>query len=230
MTPRTSIEDALRDTGEPGEGDDLRARPPRLPVSDVSYIVDDTRVGRVLLAVTAEGAMVASRFAPDTAAEDALLGRLAARVSPRVLRQPRPLDPARRQLQDYLAGDRQDFDLPLDLVLSTPFQQLMARRLLATAAYGQRTTYAALAAGMGRPSAVRAVGAALGANPLCLLVPCHRVVASDGALTGYAGGVAAKRYLLELESRPAGTAGQRPRVPIRLPAENAAAPPDDEVL
>lgn len=175
-------------------------RPPLLPVTDVSFVVEDTAVGRMLLARHESGALVASAYVPDVEAEDALLYRLARQVSPRVLRAPRALDEARRQLDAYLRGERRDFDLPTTLVLGTPFQRIVLGHLAEAVSYGHRTTYGALARVIERPSASRAVGAALGANPLCVVLPCHRVVAASGALTGYAGGLAAKRYLLALES------------------------------
>jgi methylated-DNA-[protein]-cysteine S-methyltransferase len=175
-------------------------RPPVLPASDVSYVVEDTAVGRLLLARTAAGDLVASAFLRPGATEELWLERLARAVSPRVLRQPAALDDARRELAAYLAGQRRDFDLRVDLALATPFQRLVLAGLRESVPYGRRTTYGALARRIGRPSASRAVGAALGANPLCVVLPCHRVVASSGALTGYAGGLAAKERLLELES------------------------------
>jgi methylated-DNA-[protein]-cysteine S-methyltransferase len=175
-------------------------RPPGLPVTDVSYVLQDTAIGRLLLASNATGALIASAFVSDADAEDAWLHRLAHQVSPRVLRQPRALDQARRELDAYLSGERRAFDLPTALVLATPFQRIVLGSLPHAVAYGQRTTYGALARQIERPSASRAVGAALGANPLCVVLPCHRVVASSGALTGYAGGLAAKKYLLALES------------------------------
>ena len=176
--------------------------PPDLPVTDVSYVLQDTPIGRLLLARNASGALIASAFVSDADAEDAWLHRLAQQVSPRVLRQPRALDQARRELDAYLSGERRTFDLPTSLVLATPFQRIVLGRLPDAVSYGQRTTYGALARQIERPRASRAVGAALGANPLCVVLPCHRVVASSGALTGYAGGLAAKKYLLALESRP----------------------------
>jgi len=180
--------------------------PPELPDSDVSYVVEDTAIGRMLLARKGSGAeagaLIASAFVADTDAEDAWLHRLARQVSPRVLRQPRALDQVRRELDAYLSGELKAFDLPTALVLATPFQRVVLRHLPDAVAYGHRTTYGALAREIERPSASRAVGAALGANPLCVVLPCHRVVASSGALTGYAGGLAAKEYLLALESRP----------------------------
>ena len=177
-------------------------RPPDLPITDVSYVVEDTAVGRMLLARHESGALIASVYIPDADAEDALLHRLARQVSPRVLRAPRALDEARRELDAYLRGQRRSFDLPTALVLATPFQRIVLGHLSEAVTYGHRTTYGALARGIRAPSASRAVGAALGANPLCIFLPCHRVVASSGALTGYAGGLPAKEYLLALETRP----------------------------
>jgi methylated-DNA-[protein]-cysteine S-methyltransferase len=166
----------------------------------VSYVVEDTAVGRMLLARNESGALIASAYVPDVDTEDAWLHRLARQVSPRVLRAPRALDEARRELDAYLRGERRGFDLPTTLVLATPFQRVVLAHLPGAVSYGHRTTYGAVARGIERPGASRAVGAALGANPLCVILPCHRVVASSGALTGYAGGLAAKEYLLALES------------------------------
>jgi methylated-DNA-[protein]-cysteine S-methyltransferase len=178
--------------------------PPTLPVSDVSYVLEDTVIGRMLLARNESGVLIASAFVRDHDAEDTVLQRLARQVSPRVLRQPHALDEARRELDAYLRGEVTAFGLPTDLVLATPFQRIVLRHLAGAVGYGDRTTYGALAREIERPAASRAVGAALGANPLCVVLPCHRVVASSGALTGYAGGLAAKQYLLALESPPQG--------------------------
>jgi methylated-DNA-[protein]-cysteine S-methyltransferase len=174
--------------------------PPVLPPSDVSYVVEDTPIGRMLLARNASGALVASAFVATAADEDRLLTRLSEQVSPRVLRQPGELDEARAQLEAFLGGRSRGFSLSIDLALASDFQRTVLPRLAATVGYGDRATYGKLAARVERPGAARAVGAALGANPLCVVLPCHRVVASSGALTGYAGGLAAKRYLLELEA------------------------------
>jgi len=176
---------------------------PVLDGEDVAYAVEDTAVGRLLLAVRADGVVLASSFAPDTAAEDAVLARLATRVSPRVLRRPGRTDEVRRELAEYLAGRRRSFEVRTDLTLAGTFQASVLGALVEAVPYGQRTTYGALAREVGRPTASRAVGAALGANPLCVLLPCHRVVAASGALTGYAGGLEAKQLLLELEARAA---------------------------
>lgn len=102
------------------------------------------------------------------------------------------------QLADYFAGRRDSFDLPLDLSHGTAFQQSVWQALRAIPA-GQTTSYGALSAGVGKPAAVRAVGAAVGRNPISVIVPCHRVLGADGSLTGYAGGLERKTALLELE-------------------------------
>ena len=175
-------------------------RPPALPPSDVSYVVEDTPIGRMLLARNDSGALVASAFVATAEDEDHILTRLSERVSPRVLRQPGELDEARSQLEAFLDGRTREFSLRTDLALASDFQRAVLPRLAATVGYGDRATYGELAARVDRPGAARAVGAALGANPLCVVLPCHRIVASSGALTGYAGGLDAKRYLLELEA------------------------------
>jgi methylated-DNA-[protein]-cysteine S-methyltransferase len=182
---------------------DPRVRPPVLAGADVSYVVEDLGVGRLLLAAHRDGTLLTSTFAPTDADADAVLDRLARLVSPGVLRGGPALDDARRQLEEYLAGRRRSFEVATDTVLATPFQRTVLDRLASDVGYGTTTSYGALAAAIGRPSASRAVGAALGANPLCIVLPCHRVVAASGALTGYAGGVEAKRRLLELEAATA---------------------------
>lgn len=177
------------------------SRPPTLH-GDVAYVEHDTPVGRLLLGARSDGRLIASSYAPDGAAEDALLERIARLVSPRVIRDAGALDGVRRALDGYLAGTEHDLGrLPVDLALATPFQREVLPALATSTHYGERTTYGALARAVGRPQAARAVGAALGANPLCIVLPCHRVVAGSGALTGYAGGLAAKSYLLDLETR-----------------------------
>jgi len=166
---------------------------PVLPDGDVSYTSTDTPVGRLVLAATERG-LVACSYAD----EDAVAQRLAARVSPRVLRGPRRLDPVRRQLDDYFARRRTRFETPVDLALAGT----LGRAVLSTLAevpYGATTTYGDIAAAIGRPRATRAVGNALGANPLCVVLPCHRVLRTGGGLGGYAGGLPAKRLLLDLE-------------------------------
>lgn len=162
--------------------------------ADVAYAHADSPVGRLLLAATATG-LVTVAFPGD---DDAVLDRLAHRLSPRVLEAPARLDAARRELDEYFAGRRTTFDLPLDWSLTSDF----ARRILtATAAvpYGRTATYGAVAAAAGNPKASRAAGRALNGNPIPIVVPCHRIVGSTGALVGYGGGIERKVALLELE-------------------------------
>jgi len=168
-------------------------RPPVLPDGDVGYAVHETPIGSLLLA-TAAGRVVASSFDD----EQTVTSRLARAISPRVLRQPKAVDEVRRQLDEYLAGRRRRFVLEVDLALATAFQRDVLTGLRAVG-FGTTTTYGALASEIHRPKAARAIGHALGANPLCVVLPCHRVVGATGALTGYAGGIEAKRYLLDLE-------------------------------
>lgn len=176
--------------------------PPVLPETDVAYAALDTSVGRLLLA-SAGGRLVLCAYAADSPTEEAHLARLAGAVSPRVLRHPRPLDAARRQVEDYLAGKRRGFDLEVDLALATPFQREVLDGLGSTA-YGTTTTYGELAHAIGHERAARAVGTALGGNPLCIVLPCHRVLPATGRVGGpvggYAGGTVAKEALLTLES------------------------------
>jgi methylated-DNA-[protein]-cysteine S-methyltransferase len=171
-------------------------KPPVLPDADVAYTLHDTPIGTLLLAI-ANGRVVASSFGD----EETMTARLARAVSPRVLRQPRPLDDVRRQLDEYLSGRRHAFDLEVDLALATPFQRLVLNDLPTRTIYGATTTYGTVAADIDKPKAARAVGTALGANPVCVVLPCHRVVGANGALTGYAGGLDAKRFLLNLEAK-----------------------------
>lgn len=173
---------------------------PTLPAGDVAYVLDDTAVGRVLLAATPDGALVACAYAADRAAEDRWLQRLADAVSPRVLRQPPRMDTARRELAAYLDGSRTRFTVRTDLLLVSGFRAEVLGGLAARVGYGQHTTYGALAREVGHPGAARAVGSALGANPLCIFVPCHRVLPAGGGVGGYAGGPAAKELLLALEA------------------------------
>jgi methylated-DNA-[protein]-cysteine S-methyltransferase len=179
---------------------DPAVRPPELAGGDVAYVVEDVAVGRLLLAARPDGTLLTSAYVPTDADADALLDRLARLVSPGVVRGGTAVDAARRQLDEYLAGRRRTFDVATDTVLATPFQRTVLDRLARDVGYGATTSYGTLAAAVGRPSASRAVGTALGGNPLCIVLPCHRVVAASGALSGYAGGADAKRRLLALEA------------------------------
>ncbi len=165
-------------------------------VLDVAYRTLDTPVGTLLLAATRSGLV---RVAFGTEDHDQVLETLATRVSPRILKAPRRLDAAAREIDEYFAGQRRGFDLPLDYSLSAGFRRKVLAHLPGIG-YGHTASYAAVAAAVGSPRAVRAVGTACATNPLPVVVPCHRVVRSDGYLGGYRGGPAAKRLLLELEA------------------------------
>jgi methylated-DNA-[protein]-cysteine S-methyltransferase len=162
---------------------------------DVAYREVATPVGSLLLAATEQGLV---RVAYENQDHDRVLAMLAELVSPRVLRAPARLDPAARQLEEYFGGQRQRFDLPLDLRLAHGFRRSVLGHL-PDIGYGHTETYAQVAAAAGSPRAVRAAGTACALNPLPVVVPCHRVIRSDGSLGQYAGGSAAKEILLDLE-------------------------------
>ncbi|WP_029287340.1 methylated-DNA--[protein]-cysteine S-methyltransferase [Cellulomonas sp. HZM] len=166
---------------------------------DVAYRTLDTPVGTLLLAATPVGLV---RVAYEREGLDEVLAQLAARLSPRVLRAPARLDDTARELDEYFAGRRREFDVPLDRSLSTGFRGEV-QRSLPLVGFGTTATYAQVAALAGRPAAVRAVGTACATNPLPVVVPCHRVLRSDGALGGYVGGTDAKAALLALEGAAA---------------------------
>jgi methylated-DNA-[protein]-cysteine S-methyltransferase len=168
-------------------------------VLDVAYRTIDSPVGTLLVAATGAGVV---RLAFERQDHDAVLDDLARRVSPRVLRSPKRLDPVARELEEYFSGGRRGFDLPLDWRLSSGFRRQVLAHLVQIP-YGVTESYALVAQASGNPKAVRAVGTACATNPLPLVVPCHRVVRSDGTVGEYAGGPEAKRMLLSLEGRAA---------------------------
>lgn len=163
---------------------------------DVAYRTLDSPLGPLLVAATTDGLV---RVAFDREGHDSVLARLAAEVSPRVLRAPRRLDGTARQLGEYFAGRLRAFDLPLDLRLARGFRRAVLEQLRQIP-YGATASYARVAAATGSPAAVRAVGGACSHNPLPLVIPCHRVVRSDGAIGHYLGGAEAKAALLDLEA------------------------------
>ena len=164
-------------------------------LADISYAALDSPFGALLLAATKRGL---ARVAFPEENVDAVLDRLAQRISPRIVEASGPLESMRRELDEYFAGRRRRFELPLDWTLVGPF----ARRVLGAAShipYGRVLTYTEVAAEAGSPRGSRAAGNALAGNPIPIVVPCHRVLRRGGALGGYAGGLERKRYLLELE-------------------------------
>jgi methylated-DNA-[protein]-cysteine S-methyltransferase len=162
---------------------------------DVSFDVAETQLGSLLLAVTERGLCRIS-FDPEPDRETETLART---FGVRVLRAPRELDPVRRELDEYLDGRRRDFDLPLDLRGREGFSRDILERL-AKVPYGEVTTYKSLAVEAGNPRAARAVGTIMNRNPIPIVLPCHRVVGSNGSLVGYGGGLERKRLLLDLEA------------------------------
>ncbi len=172
---------------------------------DISYRIVDSPIGRLLLAGTEAGLV---RVAFETEGHEHILEVLAEKISPRILKNPRNFDRAAYQLEQYFDGTLHDFDLPLDLQLSTAFRRQVQLEL-GNIGYGQTRSYSQVAEHIGKPKAVRAVGSACATNPLPIVLPCHRVLRSDGSLGGYLGGLDVKTTLLRLENPSFADSGQR---------------------
>lgn len=164
-------------------------------ILDVAYRTIDSPVGTLLLAATEKG-LVLVAYASE--GHDSVLEQLANNVSPRVLRAPARLDVVAREIEEYFVGRRRTFDVALDYRLSQGFRRTVLSHL-PEIGYGTTASYAAIAAAAGNPKAVRAVGTACATNPLPVVIPCHRVVRSDGSIGQYVGGIEAKKALLTLE-------------------------------
>ncbi|MFF3497468.1 methylated-DNA--[protein]-cysteine S-methyltransferase [Streptomyces sp. NPDC003247] len=166
----------------------------------VVWAVVGTDIGPLLLAATREG-LVNVVFHATEAVRDKALGRLAARLGTEPAEAPGSplLAEAIRQVEDYFAGSRRAFQLPLDWSLISGFNRQVLHELASGVPYGAVVGYGELAKRVGQPKAAQAVGTAMGANPLPVVVPCHRVVESDGGIGGFGGGLEAKRKLLALE-------------------------------
>ncbi|HUB58311.1 MAG TPA: methylated-DNA--[protein]-cysteine S-methyltransferase [Mycobacterium sp.] len=187
----------------PVDGDDITRLHARLAQAadrdgllDVAYRTVDSPVGSLLIAATPAGLV---RVAFSSEGHDAVLQNLSDQISSRLLRAPKRLDAVARQLDEYFSGRRHTFDIPLDWQLSKGFRRVVLGHLAADVGYGTTASYGTLARLSGSPRAVRAVGTTCATNPIPVVVPCHRVVRSDGTLGGYRGGPAAKRALLDLE-------------------------------
>ena len=198
-----SVPDDLARAFPPDDPDTLRRLRARLAVTaqaegvlDVAYRTLDSPVGPLLLAATGRGLVRVAYLSED---HDAVLQALADRISPRVLRAPAPLDPAARQLDEYFDGRRRNFDLAVDLQLAHGFRHEVLVHLRAIA-YGRTESYAEVARAAGRPTAVRAAASACSHNPVPVVVPCHRVVRSDGSIGQYLGGPEMKAALLAMEA------------------------------
>jgi methylated-DNA-[protein]-cysteine S-methyltransferase len=164
---------------------------------DVSYDIADTPVGPLLVAVSDRGLCRIS-FDPEPERETEQLARI---FGVRVLRASHAIDPVKRELDEYFAGRRREFDLPVDLRGRSEFTRAVLEEL-GRVPYGEVTTYGALAARSGRPRAARGVGTIMNRNPIPIVLPCHRVVGATGSLVGYGGGLERKRLLLDLEEAP----------------------------
>jgi len=163
---------------------------------DIAYRTVDSAIGPLLLAATPLGLLRVAFASED---HDVVLQNLSQRVSQRMLEAPARLDAVARQLDEYFTGGRHSFDIALDWSLSHGFRRTVLEHLNVDVSYGDTASYAALAQLAGSPKAVRAVGAACATNPIPIVVPCHRVIRSDGTVGAYRGGPAAKRVLLDLE-------------------------------
>jgi methylated-DNA-[protein]-cysteine S-methyltransferase len=163
---------------------------------DVAYATLDSPVGELTIAATPRGLV---RVGLPNEGTERVLDRLARDVSPRILEAPRRLDGARRELDEYFEGRRRSFDLPLDWQLASRGFYSKVLHQLVRVPFGETATYGEMARRAGNARASRAAGTACGSNPIPVIVPCHRVVRSGGALGNYGGGVDMKRFLLELE-------------------------------
>jgi methylated-DNA-[protein]-cysteine S-methyltransferase len=165
---------------------------------DVAHRTVPTPLGPLLVVATDAGI---ERLAFPSEDQDAVLDRLLDRPGTRLIDAPGRLDGIERQLEEYFAGTRTRFDVPVDLRSVTPFRRRVLEELRLVP-FGATVSYADLAVAVGSPGAVRAVGSACATNPVPVIVPCHRVLRSDGLIGGYLGGVAAKEALLRLEGVP----------------------------
>lgn len=189
-----------------GDGSDARRarvawRAEQEGLLDLAYRIIDSPIGPLLLAATPAG-LVRVAFARED--HNAVLTTLALTISPRILRSDRRTDDVARQLDEYFAGRRRQFDVPLDLQLIRGFRRAVVLHLR-DIAYGSTESYAEVATAAGNRAAVRAVGSACSHNPVPVVVPCHRVVRSDGAIGQYLGGTEAKAALLAIEQRHEGS-------------------------
>ncbi len=173
----------------------LAAAAERRGLLDVAYATVDSPLGPLLAAGTARGLVM---LAYDDASLEQRLERLSREVSPRILEAPARLDPVRRELEEYFEGRRRRFEVPVNWSLTRGYTREVLRRT-AEIPYGGASTYAEIAYMAGSPRGWRAAGNALGANPMPIVVPCHRVLASGGGIGGYTGGLHRKRFLLALE-------------------------------
>jgi methylated-DNA-[protein]-cysteine S-methyltransferase len=176
----------------------LRAAADEGGLIDVAIGTVDSPVGELFVAVTPKGLACVGFDEQD---REALEDRFAEALSPRVVTSARATGDVRRQLDEYFGGARRRFEVAIDHRLMSPFvRKVMVQT--AKVPYGEVSTYGAVAKGIHHPDAARAVGAALGQNPIPIVLPCHRIIGASGNLTGYAGGLHRKEFLLRLEGDP----------------------------
>jgi methylated-DNA-[protein]-cysteine S-methyltransferase len=166
---------------------------------DITYAEVDSPLGTLVAAQTGHG-LIRLAYEDWNGGLDAVLEHLATRVSPRIVEGPARLDDVRRQLDEYFAGRRRGFDVPVDWSLTAGFTRRILEAIDAIP-FGEVSNYREIAAAAGNPRATRAAGNACGANPVPIVVPCHRVLRTGGGLGGYTGGVEKKQALLALEGR-----------------------------
>ncbi|MDP2712804.1 MAG: methylated-DNA--[protein]-cysteine S-methyltransferase [Solirubrobacteraceae bacterium] len=187
---------------EPGASAALAARTTARAADEglaqVAYVTVDSPVGRLVAVHTSRG-LARLAYELENGGLDEILDDVARRLSPAIVEAPARLDGVRRELDEYFDGRRRDFDLPLDWTLSSAGFRRRILQECARIPFGATSTYKAMAIAAGSPTAFRAAGGALGSNPIPIVVPCHRVLSSDGGLGGYTGGLDRKRRLLALE-------------------------------
>jgi len=186
----------------PGEAAALAARTAARAadegVAQIAYAFVDSPVGRLVAVATPHG-VARIAYELENGGLDSILDDVALKLSPAIVEAPARLERVRRELDEYFDGRRRDFDVPLDWALTASGFRRRVLQECAQIPFGATSTYKAMAVAAGSPRAFRAAGGALGSNPIPIVVPCHRVLASDGRLGGYTGGLERKRLLLSIE-------------------------------
>ena len=167
-------------------------------VAPIAYARVDSPVGRLVAVATPSG-LARIAYELENGGLDSILDDVALKLSPAIVEAPARLDRVRRELEEYFEGRRQGFEVDLDWSLTTTGFRRRVLQECARFPFGATSTYKQMAIAAGSPTAFRAAGGALGSNPIPIVVPCHRVLASGGGLGGYTGGLERKRRLLSIE-------------------------------
>lgn len=167
-------------------------------LAQIFYATVDSPVGRLVTVATPRG-LARIAYELENGGLDSILDDVALKLSPAIVELPARLDPVRRELEEYFDGRRRDFGVALDWALTAPGFRRRVLQQCARIPFGATSTYKQMAVAAGSPKAFRAAGGALGSNPIPIVVPCHRVLASGGGLGGYTGGLERKRLLLSIE-------------------------------